>query len=169
MSDGKLKRVLWPAAAIVLGIGVVMTIQAVRRMDAISLRFEKKLRNLDRLRSLQRELDRYVSAQRAFERLPAKRPVAVERLLEDSLPGWKADDVRKFRRESVSGWVVRQEEIVFGEIPLSKLMEFVYKAEMQRPPWRLIRCDIKASSRAGTGRVVLLLEAMEKPVSVPGA
>lgn len=169
MSDHKLKQVLWPVAAVVLGIGVVLTIHAARRMDAISLRFEKKLRNLDRLRSLQRELDRYVSAQRAFERLPAKRPIAVARLLKDGLPGWKTDDIRTFRRESVSGWVVRQEEIVFGEIPLSKLMEFVCKAEMQRPPWRLIRCDIKACSRAGAGRAVLLLETIEKAGSVPGA
>lgn len=163
MSERMFRRLLWIGSVLVLIMGLGMTIHSVGQMDKVLLKLKNKLDSLDRLRSMEREINRYVIAQQAFEQLSEKYPASLADLLKGVLPGHKVDDIREIRRESIPGWTVRQTEIVFSEVPLGDLMEFVCKAETQRPPWRLIKCNIKASPRiAGSGQVVLLLEALEK-------
>lgn len=169
MNDRIVRRLLWAGAVVVLVLGVVMTIQSMRWVDKTSLRFKRKLRNLNRLRLMEHEINHYIATQQALERLAEKRPASLADVLKDTFSGHTVDDIREFRHESVPGWIVRQKEFAFSQVPLGEVLEFVRKAEsregkqQQRPPWRLVKCDIRASSQAvGSGQVLLLLEAVEK-------
>ena len=163
MSDSLTSRVLWSSAAIFLVIGVGMTVQNIRNYDGIKVGFEKKMAGLKALRNLESDMARYESAKQKIEQLGDKRPVPLNTILQETLPGVKVDDVRDSRKELVSGWIVRQKEISISDVPIGNVMDFVHKAESQKIPWCLTRCVIRAAPRAaGSGQVILLMEAVEK-------
>jgi hypothetical protein len=153
----------WLCAGILLAAGTVMTGLNVRRANVVSERMNRKIGELKVLRSIEADLARYEAARKSVEQLPEKHPDPLLNAVQEILPGVKADDVRDTRRESVQGWVVRQKEISFGDVPVGKVMELVRKVEAQKLPWLLSKCVIRASPKAaGTGQVILLMEAVDR-------
>ena len=62
-----------------------------------------------------------------------------------------------------SGWTTRRVKVTMAEMELIQLGWFLGQAETQRPAWRLKECSIEAlKNRPGRGRIVLVLEALEK-------
>jgi hypothetical protein len=53
--------------------------------------------------------------------------------------------------------------VVFKEVSLKSLADFLRSAESQRPPWRLAECTITGSSKAdGYGAVMLTMETVAR-------
>ena len=69
-------------------------------------------------------------------------------------------------REAVplaGGWTLRRVEVLFEDIDLVRLPDFLHAAETQRPPWRLAECALSALPQSeGRGRATLVLEAIGK-------
>jgi len=165
-----MRSLVWGAAAASAVAGVWLALHAAGAVDRAGRELARKRSELDELRAVAGELARSAAAKAVFEGEPGRRPAAVAALLDEVLPGVKPEDSRERRREIAGGWLVREHEFAFGEVPLGKVMDFAAKAEAQRPPWKVTKCVIRASPHApGTGRVALVLEALEKAgEAVPG-
>jgi hypothetical protein len=163
MNERTLMQMLWAGALIVLVIAAGMTAKSFSETSEISERLQRKLGDVEELRTIEQEMARYDGAKLAFDELPAVQANSLRALLKTMLASYKIDDSRVMQRESVPGWTVLQNEIAFTEVPFAEVMKFVCEAERQRPPWRLAKCDIRASAQAsGSGQVVLLMETMVK-------
>ncbi len=163
MSDRPVIRIVWASAALCLAAGLVLAVQSARGIRGSTERLERKLRDIEKLKALEREEKRCVQAQQMYEKLANKHPDSLEGLLKEFPSAYKADDSKEARKDLTAGWVVRQKELSFGEVSMEKIVEFVRKAEAQRPPWVLTRCAINsAPGSGGTAQVILQLEAVER-------
>jgi len=163
MSDGVKGKLWFLAALAVLLAGILMTLQEVRHLAAVSRRLTRKHGEMARLQQLAGEVARGEETIREFGALSDRRPGSLRGLLDRTFPGSKAQDVRESVRESVPGWIVRQVEIAFSEAGIAEVAAFVAAAEAQRPPWRLARCLVNSSPHTpGAAQVVLQLETAEK-------
>jgi hypothetical protein len=162
MSERLPMRVLWVAAAAALVCGAVLTLKSIRDLRTAGAKLQLALSHLDQLETHETEFNRSLAARQVFEELPSGQPVPLAGLLAQALPGAAADDVRESYRGIGPGWGVRRQELSFTEVPLAGIMTFLYDAESRRPPWRARKCEIRASSGNGSGKVVLALEALER-------
>jgi hypothetical protein len=163
MNDNLLTRLLWLSVAVFLVIGISMTIRNLGKADEVSQRVKKKTGELKILRNMEADLARYETARKKMEQVSEKHLISLSGILQEVLPGAKADDVKDSRKDLVEGWSLRQKEVSMNDVPLGKSMEFVQKAESQKLPWCLTKCVIRAAPRtAGVGQVVLSMEALDK-------
>ncbi len=163
MSNRPAIRIIWAGAALFLAAGLVLAVQSARGIRSSAEKLDRKLRDIGELRALEDQEKRYVLAQQMYEKLPNKHPGSLDGAFKEALSPHKADDSRETRKELGQGWVAHQKEFSFGEIPVAKIVEFVRKAEAQRPPWILTKCVINsAPGTGGTAQVSIQLEAVEK-------
>jgi len=165
MAESSANKRLLPAAAIVAAvIGIVATaIVSVRVMD----RWKKIRQYADyssRLADMERVAERGNDAVNLFREIPNPKPVSLADLLKETFPDQKYDSTEQPQRETtIPGWSLRQVEVSFPEIELTRLAVFMEKAESQRPPWRMESCTIRAVSQSGgIGYAKLVFNALEK-------
>ena len=162
MSNGSNIRLMWICAAVSLIAGIGLSVDAIGELRSDRARLRTKLAQLDELRRMERQIARYRAAYREFEALQDKRPVPMAGLLKKHVDGRSPEDSRSTRQSSARGWTLRRQEVAFGEVSLDKVMELVHEAESGRPPWRLTRCIVRASSGvAGKGKVDLVFESLD--------
>jgi len=163
MTDRIAQHVLWGAIAISFIAGTLLTFQTLHMEKQSSALLKQKLRDIQSLRSFEREITQGQEAVKVLAQLGDKRPIPLNDVLRDSMAGYKPDEVKDARKEAVPGWTAKQKDIVFNDAPVGEVMKFVRIAESNRPPWRLTKCAIRSSSHAsGTARVELTLESVEK-------
>ena len=171
MSDRFPKILLWLAAAAALAIGAALSGYAARHIAASKTRLTRELHDLDTLRAVEADLRRYEAAWETFQKGTLDPPISLVDLLPQVLPEVKAEEMRDLSVHSVPGWMIRRKEITLGQAPLGKAMEFVRRAEAPptnmearvRPPWRLAKCVLRASSAdPGIGQAVLIMETVER-------
>jgi len=164
MNDRLFLRLLRILAAVAIVSGVAMAMRSIGSTREHSAKMDGKLRYFEELRLLEAEINRYTAALGEFEKLPAGSPTPIAKLLRENLPGHTSADIRELKRSAAAqGWTVHRQEIAFSEISLADAMRFAGATESQRPPWRLVKCDIRASSQApASGQVVLVLESLQK-------
>jgi hypothetical protein len=163
MNKALLKRLLWISAAVLIVAGAIMTIRNFGSVEDASMRIKKRISELKILRNMEADLARYEAAKQKVEQISEKHAVALAGVLQEVLPGNKADDMRDSRKDLIPGWSIRQKEISISDVPIGKMMEFVRKAESQTIPWCMTKCVIRAAPHAaGVGQVVLTMEAVEK-------
>jgi hypothetical protein len=147
-------------AAVLAAVG--LSLYAWWSLSAGRARFQRLLGELAALEAMDAELDASRAAQAAFNGLAAQRAVPLDELIARVLPGCRADRGREVREDVEGGWVLRQQEVGLSEVPFGKAMELVEAAASQRPPWRLVKCTLRASPREpGVGQAVLEFEALE--------
>jgi hypothetical protein len=146
--------------------GLFWTVHTLAATPGRLLQIYRKAGLITELRARQAGLTTAENAVAAFEQIAGKRPANLRELAKATLPGIAADIRPRETRSAVTGWSVRSADVLFGDIPLARLAAFLRAAEAQRPPWRLVECQIAAADR-GTGRVSLVLEALEKAGSNP--
>jgi len=157
------KQTLWIAAFLILAIGLASTAGALRNLRGSRSRFAQTLRELQALQDIENGLSLYLGARAAFDALPQPKPSDPREILVRVLPGVRVDEAKEERLEAAPGWTLRRKEVVFGTASFPKVMEFVEAAESQRPPWRMIRCSLRATSPdGGIGQAAIVLEALEK-------
>mgnify|MGYP001766342341 CR=1 FL=1 len=155
----------------VFAAGVFLTAQSVLTWPSCSRQVRGRLATLDQLRELERGLGRDEEAVAIFAKLPVKRPAALDDLVADGFPGVSSSVRQRESRPAAAGWTVRSMDISLEGARLADLSRFLEKAlaSGERPPWRLVECGVTASAQgaAGTGRVSLTLEALEKTGDSP--
>jgi len=151
------------AAALSVAAGAVLAVRTESAIRSCAARLSKLRADRDDLRSMQKDLDRYVEARRLFETADGSRAMELQEVLSAALPGVKVRDPRDTYAELPEGWVARRQEISLSDVPLNGVMAFVQAAERCRPPWRLMRCIIRGAAAPGTGNVDLTFEVIEKP------
>ena len=152
MKDPLMRRLLWIISIAVLATGMVLAVPSWRQAEVTRRRFIKKRRELQALRAVQRDLNKYLAAQAEFAKLPSTKPAPLIILLKELLPAQRAEDMRVVRNEGPTGWFVREAQVTFSDIPVEAAMAFACGAEALRPPWRLTRCAVRAATESPTGR-----------------
>lgn len=100
----------------------------------------------------------------AFNALPEKKLTPLRELLLSAVPGIAAGIRERPSEQAADGWVWCRTDITFENIPLKAMARFIMAAEQEKPPWRVAECHIIASdTKAGTGRVSLVMEGLEQP------
>jgi hypothetical protein len=157
------KNILRIIAAVTLLTGTALSFQTARKIRETRLRVEIKLRDLEKLRAIENDARRGEAARQAVEKKPPRVVDPILPLVQSVFPGYKAEDCREMRRDLVPGWIVRQAELSFNDVPFADVMEFVRKTEAPPSPWRLAKCTLRATPSApGTGQVVLQFEAVQR-------
>jgi hypothetical protein len=163
MNESTRIRGLWTLAGAALLAGIGMTVLTVRDLRSARDQMERTAGTIEKLQAQEKDLSRRLEAREMFEQLARKRPVALSDLLQKMLPGSRADESKEVRQELPAGWTLRRKEIGLADVSFAKMMEFAQAAEAQRPPWRLVKCTLRASSREdGVGQAALLFDALEK-------
>jgi len=116
-----------------------------------------------KLLEMKRESEARRSALKEFNALSAKAPPDIAQLALNAASGAETETREAESAPLADGWTMRRTEVVFGEIDLDVLQDFLVAAESARPPWRLIECEISSSRRAdGFARATLLMESAGK-------
>lgn len=150
-------------------LGLLLTLRAIRLTPSGEDQIRRKLADLEQVRWLQAEQARREAAVAFFDRLPVKSPIPMRELVGRVIGGAPPALHAKEARRAVAGWVVRSVELTFDQIALPDISRLVLAArgEGDRPPWRLVDCQITASEQGPDyGRATLEFEALEK--SLPG-
>ena len=147
------------AAALMLTLGIVLTLHALTTLSADLRRLERKAGDLATLQKIAADWRANQQALRPFEALSTKQPVPLTELAGQHLPGVTPSIHQRETLPALGGWQVRRTEMKC-EAPLVMLGQFLLAAENARPPWRLGEFDITATEKAA--RATLVLEALER-------
>ncbi len=163
MSAPKTSRTWLATGFIVLLIGAGWTVHSLRHYSPHRLHLDRKLADLQRIASYQESHEEKRDAVRAFDALPAQRPPELAPLLREHLPGIRAEVRRRETAAAWGDWQVHRMEVSLDDVPLERLGFFISLAETQRPPWRLIESNIRATDqRPGHARATVVFEALSK-------
>lgn len=144
-------------------IGILLTVTNLQQMPEFTRKLETKVNNLKQLRAMRNAGGQYQAALGAFQALTNPAPVSLSGLaatcITNAVPEIRARDSHRLKND----WTLTQVEVIYSEIDLNLLSPFVTAAESQRPPWKLIECEIEALRPAGGfGRTVLVFESLKK-------
>ncbi len=145
-------------------LAILVTLASLRQWPMHRAGLRAKQERSSQLRDLARDGERGRAARKAFEAVKQPLPVGIDQLVNFFAKG-AIPDIRNMDQENLdAGWVRRRAEVRFADITLEDLWMLLRQAESQRPPWRLLEIEIQASSTdTGRGRVVLTIEALERP------
>jgi hypothetical protein len=155
--------ILQACALAVFLAGILASVAAIRQNLDLRGKIRSKIETLAQLVAMKQTRDRHQAALRVFEGLSNASPVSLASLGRVTITNVTPEIRERESRNLTAGWTLRQMEVVFSEINLGQVPGFLQAAEGQRPPWRLVECTLASSRQAdGLGRVVLILEAVEK-------
>ncbi len=158
-----LLTLLQAGALLVCLAGLLFSLSAARRLAGWRTVMERKRQPLAALAALHQEHSRHLAAQDAFEALERHEPVSLSNVAGASLPGTPPACREREAVPLAGGWTLRRVEVLFEDIDLVRLPDFLHAAETQRPPWRLAECALSALPQSeGRGRATLVLEAIGK-------
>lgn len=163
MNKETFKYILLIAAIGLVLAGLILTVRTLRQISDADKKINVRIAQIETVKNLSSEISEYNAALKLYESLDECRLRPVSVTVKESFPDFRADTIKDFRRETMSGWVFYEKEITFGDVDISTVVGLLEKLELQRPPWRLVKCLIKSSSRqAGNGRVIVTLEGIER-------
>ena len=164
MNDSFVIKALWVVNAVVIVLGVSMTVGSIRAFEENEGRLAGKLKNLAAMQKIERGVNEHLAAKSVFEEMPeSQQPADLATMLRAKFPSYRPDHTRESRINTVPGWVVKQQDIELDNILFEDVMAFVREAEQGRPPWYLHKCVFRASSRtSGKGKVILTIRALKR-------
>lgn len=155
--------ILQACALAIFLTGVLASIATIRQNLELRGKIRNKIETLARLAAIKQTRDRHQAALRVYEGLSNAIPVSLASMGRAIVTNATPEIRERESRNLAAGWTLWQMEVVFNEINLNQIPNFLQAAEMQRPPWRLVECTLASSRQAdGLGRVVLILEAAGK-------
>ena len=145
---------------LILLAGITWTAINVLRADAFSQRMQGKLDAIKELRDMKQRQDLIEASFAALTAISNTAP-ALSALASTAVTGATAEIRELDSRTLERGWNAKRTEVVFKEVSLNSIAEFLRSAETQRPPWRLAECVITASSKADcSGTAALTMETV---------
>lgn len=155
--------ILQAGALAIFLAGVLASIATIRQNLELRGKIRNKIETLAQLVTIKQTRDRHQAALRVYEGLSNAIPVSLASMGRAIVTNATPEIRERASRNLAAGWTLWQMEVVFNEINLNQIPNFLQAAEMQRPPWRLVECALASSRQAdGLGRVVLILEAAGK-------
>lgn len=141
-------------------LGLCLTAWSWRALGDARRVHETRVQTLAELHALEAESGRDRDGFHAFEQLgatnvPCALVAAAAIVAPSAQAGVSAEKVEKL----TGGWNLRRADVEFADIALHDAGRFIEYVESQRPPWRLVACEISASGPA-RGRVKLTLETI---------
>lgn len=162
---GNVLLILQTCALVVFLAGILASIVTIRQNLGLNEKIRNKKETLSQLAAIKQTRDQHQAALHVFEALSNAAPAALASVGRAAVTNATPEIRERESRNLTAGWTLRQMEMVFSEVDLSQVPSFLQAAEMQRPPWRLVECTLASSRQAdGLGRVVLIIEAVEKSV-----
>lgn len=169
MTERRQHWALWGAAAILLALGVVLSVRSLHAIRAAAATISERQDALAAVADLQAGQAGYEAALARFENSPA-RPPGMAALVRDALPDVTPDDMRDLSQPLLPGWVLSRYELSFRRVTLERLAELLKTATQPvgegaaaRPSWRMSKCVIRAAAgEPGAGQVVLVLETIDR-------
>lgn len=156
-------RVVWVLAAAAMLGGVSLAVYASSAIRSASVRLTETARLVDQLKGDLQKTVRTAQARELYSKLPPLKADALQECLSSTVGAQVIDDSRDVRQDMGQGWSARQKELTFNDVPVSRVMDFVRKAEALRPPWIMTRCQIRSSpSAAGTAQITVVMETVER-------
>ncbi|MDO9542494.1 MAG: hypothetical protein Q7J98_09245 [Kiritimatiellia bacterium] len=145
---------------LILLVGIIWTAINVLRADAFSQRMQGKLDAIKELRGMKQRQDFIEASFAALAAISNTAPL-LSALASATVTGTPAEIRELDSRALGRGWNVKRMEVLFKEVSLNSIADFLQSAETQRPPWRLAECVITASSKAdGYGTAALTMETV---------
>jgi len=145
---------------LILLAGMFWTALNALRANALSRRMQSKLAVIQDLRAMKQQQDIIEASFTALASVSNAAP-SLSALASTAVTGSVAEIRELDSRALGHGWNVKRTEVVFKEVNLNSIADFLRSAETQRPPWRLAECVITASSRADAcGTAVLTMETV---------
>ncbi|MBL7114733.1 MAG: hypothetical protein ISS35_03120 [Kiritimatiellae bacterium] len=147
----------------VLLSGIILCTATVRSAPLVRVRMESKRQDLARLKQLEQRLIPYQQAYAQAESADAGNTIPITSLLKE-YTSLKAEDIRTEPEELNDNWQRIRTTISFNESSIPEIMAFVDNVTTKPIPWRLARCDIRASNQSpGHGHVTIQLEQLRRP------
>lgn len=147
---------------LVLLAGILWTAINILRADAFSQKMQSKLEVIKQLQGMKQQQDLIEASLAALAAVSNTAP-SLSALASGAVTGSTAEIRELDSRALGRGWNVKRTEIVFKEVSLSPVADFLRSAETQRPPWRLAECVITASGQAdGCGTAALIMETVAR-------
>lgn len=147
---------------LILLAGILWTAINFLRADAFSQRMQGKLDIIKQLRGMKQQQDLIEASFATLAAISNTAP-SLSALTSATVTGSVAE-IRELDSRSLGhGWNAKRTEVVFKEVSLSSVADFLRSAETQRPPWRLAECVITGSSKAdGCGTAALTMETVAR-------
>ena len=139
------------AIAILVAAGLAMALQQVLSIRSTGERILRKSDELKQLRALEADIRPLVEAHAFVASQATGDPMAPS--LGSDL---RADDTRDTQEDVAPGWTLRRRSLSFSKVPLGSVMAAAAAAETATPPWRVTRCEIRATDRKGENAQVEL-------------
>lgn len=152
------------AAGVVLLAGLASAIGAAAYARREKAEIGGKTKALRELRKLESNFRPVSAARDRFELTSSTDQQDLPDLIAQHFPSGVSYEIKPGLRELIDGWRMETREVSFGEADVALLIGLVRSLESQRPPWRLVRCDLAGTHR-GPDRVkaVLQLESIRRP------
>lgn len=151
------------ALAVILGLGWT----AGNLWQAGRYQTKKKAKHaaLVQLQEMKRQNDALAAALVALAAVTNSAP-DLAALAARTVPG-AAPAIREIETRALErGWQAKKTEVIFREVNLNLIADFLRAAETQRPPWRLAECVITSSAKSdGCGNATLTLETVARPAA----
>jgi len=156
-------RALWAVAVLCLFAGVITTGWTAYELREISNRLSKNFEHLEKLRSMEREMNAYTAARTALEDVPGPEQTDIEPLILQVLSAYSPQVRKREQRDIAPGWSIAQREVSVAQAPLREIALCIEAVEREHPPWRLQKLTAHASPQSpGSARVVLLFSAITR-------
>ncbi len=156
------QRALWITAGILLLIGVMGVVHALRQVPSERQRLIRKQADLSRLIALQEQQTAWLEWVRMMQEAPADAPPPLQDIVPQVLPDLTTDIEPITSAATWPGWQAQRFRLTVESIPLSSIGELLTTLETQRPPWRVVETQISMREEAGRARMILLVEGLSQ-------
>lgn len=166
------ERWLWGSAGVALTIAILLALHAGATLRSSAAQLQQTDSDLRSVIRWQEKIAPLEAAARGFNDLKEARPEDPAAILRSAWPAAPTPEIQEKKRDLDGRWLIREKEFVFKEVPVADIMRFAFAMEtasrtpagFHRPPWRLQKCEVRASSQAkGVAQLaVLKFEAMER-------
>jgi len=164
MNTTNIQKLTWALVIGMIIISLNVCLYTWKQSKRLMRRLDRMNTTVLELQDLARTAQADQACLQAFEALPKKKLTPLSELLLSAVPGIAADLHEQPSEQAVEGWLQHRTELTFENIPLKAMARFIMAAEQERPPWRVAECQIIASdTKAGNGRVNLVMEGLDKP------
>ncbi len=155
---------LWAIACLTLLTGVVLSASTWSNYTKTDRRIDLLLGYIDTLVLMQQPAQAQQSALDLITQLPQPNLVSLENLAAISGAAKHATIRQTHLTPLPDGWQARTIEVSATNISHTILSNFLQQAESQRPPWRLVKCDLRGSDQQSqSASATLTFEGLEKP------
>lgn len=163
MSTSQMRWLLL-CACLVFGLGFASSIWAVQKLREMKIEVIGQAALMDRLDAIESKTEAIEMAKAKI--LDVSGAASAPASLEDLMKTHGISDVVSDSREALTGlgdgWFVQTRELSLNDSVLADVDRFSAACSQLRPPWTLMKIDIRSSSiESGRGQVLLTLQQLK--------